>query len=394
MQICRDNLARALGKVRIGAWRGALYQRQSSTRADRSHCCCLGLAIRYHNQIVPRWAMGLMRRPFCIVCCMVIVTTQAWAAAFDDGVTAFDRGHFDTAIALWTPLAERGDVAAQLNLGVLFEKGLGVAQNYAEAARWYMKAAIEGDQQAQYNVAVMYEKGTGLPLDHDKARYWYEKVLANTSPDRASLTTKQRARARLGNLFAPEEVIPYGSGRFVLRRSWSGACVIALQGLVDRDANVKFDDAIKKASKVGCKKPLTLLLESPGGTLEDSVELGQEVRSEAIRTVARYECASGCGIIFLGGAERVLVGSRARIGFHQPALDFGTEKQCEHSDDGRIRRYLHFVVPAGADRILNMIRHTSCHSVKWVHGQLALELGVATSLESENVDVFGPEGGR
>ena len=60
----------------------------------------------------------------------------------------------------------------------------------------------------------------------------------------------------------------------------------------------------------------------------------------------------------------------------------------------RIRRYLHFVVPADADRIYQIIMGTSCNSIEWVSGQRALELGVATKLESEGVDVFGPKAER
>ena len=41
---------------------------------------------------------------------------------------------------------------------------------------------------------------------------------------------------------------------------------------------------------------------------------------ERLRTVTRYDCASACALIFLGGAERILWGARARIGFHEAAL--------------------------------------------------------------------------
>ena len=132
-----------------------------------------------------------MKRLIRIVFCIVTVATPAWAGPYEDGVTAYDQGRFDAAYVLWKPLAEQGNSAAQFNLGVLFEKGLGVAQDYAEAARWYMKAGERGDEEAQYNVALMYEKGTGLSRDLDKARYWYDKVLANTPADRESLATKR-----------------------------------------------------------------------------------------------------------------------------------------------------------------------------------------------------------
>jgi hypothetical protein len=34
---------------------------------------------------------------------------------------------------------------------------------------------------------------------------------------------------------------------------------------------------------------------------------------------------------------------------------------------------------------------TSCDSIEWVYGQRSIALGVATKLESERVDVFGPK---
>jgi ATP-dependent protease ClpP protease subunit len=339
-----------------------------------------------------------MKRRIRILCCILIVTSQTLAGPYEDGITAYDQRRFDTAFALWIPLAEKGHVAAQFNLGVLFEKGLGVAQDYAEAARWYMKAAEQGDAEAQYNVAVLYENGPGLSFDLEKARYWYNKVLANPRGDRGSLETKRRARERLANLTPPEEVIAYEGGRFVLRRSVSGDCVVALQGLVSRDATFKFDDVVKKAAAIGCSRPLMMLLESPGGSLFDGILLGQEVQSQTLRTVARYECASACSMIFLGGAERVLAGSRARIGFHQAALVGAKGRRCDQSIDSpgviKIRKYLRFVIPADADRIFQIIMKTSCDSIEWIYGQPALELGVATTLESEAVDVFGPKENR
>jgi ATP-dependent protease ClpP protease subunit len=291
--------------------------------------------------------------------------------------------------------AEQGYVPAQINLGALFEKGLGVAQDYAEAVRWYTMAAEQENADAQYKIAVLYEQGTGLALDLEKARYWYGRVLANTHADSGSLETKRRAGERIANLSTPEQIIAYEGGRFVLRHSVSGNCVVALQGFVSRDASFRFDDVVKNANATGCNRPLTMLLESPGGSLFDGISLGREVRSQGFRTVARYDCASACAIIFLGGSERTLVGSRARVGFHQAAFVGEKVRRCDQSmDSPEIRRYLRFVIPVGADRIYPIIMETSCDSIEWVYGQRALELGVATALESESVDVFGPKQNR
>ena len=61
--------------------------------------------------------------------------------------------------------AEQGDALAQLSLGSLYEQGQGVPQNYAEAAKWYRKAAEQGDALAQLSLGSLYEQGQGVPAE-------------------------------------------------------------------------------------------------------------------------------------------------------------------------------------------------------------------------------------
>ncbi len=55
------------------------------------------------------------------------------AADYQAGVDAADRGDYAAALEEWLPLAEQGDAAAQISLGVMYEYGEGVTQDYAEA---------------------------------------------------------------------------------------------------------------------------------------------------------------------------------------------------------------------------------------------------------------------
>ena len=50
--------------------------------------------------------------------------------------------------------------------------GQGVPQNYAEAVKWYRKAADQGDARAQFNLGIMYAKGEGVPQDYVQAHKW------------------------------------------------------------------------------------------------------------------------------------------------------------------------------------------------------------------------------
>ena len=66
-----------------------------------------------------------------------------------DAATAYRRGDYATALRITQPLAEQGNPSAQYDLGVLYEKGRGVAKDEVEAATWYRKAADQGYEQAQ-----------------------------------------------------------------------------------------------------------------------------------------------------------------------------------------------------------------------------------------------------
>jgi uncharacterized protein len=76
-------------------------------------------------------------------------------------------------LKLWRPLAEQGDASAQNNLGVMYDQGQGVPQDYAEAVKWYRKAAEQGHAKAQSNLGVMYGNGQGVPQDYVQAHMWW-----------------------------------------------------------------------------------------------------------------------------------------------------------------------------------------------------------------------------
>jgi TPR repeat protein len=107
----------------------------------------------------------------------------AWAALssvragpLEDGVAAFDRGNYATALGLLRPLASQGDASAQFYVGYMSESGRGVPQDYVEAASWYLKAAEQGDAQAQGRLGSMYYDGRGVPQDFAEAAKWDRKA--------------------------------------------------------------------------------------------------------------------------------------------------------------------------------------------------------------------------
>lgn len=61
-------------------------------------------------------------------------------------------------------------------LGDLYKEGHGVAQDYAEAKKWYEKAAALGDMIAMDNLGYLYENGQGVAVDLEQALRWYQKA--------------------------------------------------------------------------------------------------------------------------------------------------------------------------------------------------------------------------
>ena len=72
--------------------------------------------------------------------------------------------------------AEQGDAEAQDRLAHLYNYGLGVTQDYAQAAQWYRKAAEQGNADAQFGLGVLYSNGDGVTQDYAQAAIWYRKA--------------------------------------------------------------------------------------------------------------------------------------------------------------------------------------------------------------------------
>ena len=105
----------------------------------------------------------------------------ATAADFNKGWAAWLSGDFKTALAEWTPLAEQGDAAAQIELGLMYENGQGVLENDKTAVKWYTKAAEQGYFSAQGALGLMYEYGDGVLTDNRRAYMWYNLASYNGS---------------------------------------------------------------------------------------------------------------------------------------------------------------------------------------------------------------------
>src|SRR5262245_60636211 len=111
------------------------------------------------------------------------------AAAKDDAAAIanlgvlFEQGQgvaqdYAKAREFYQKAAELGDASALANIGLLYRDGLGVTQDYVKALGWFEKAAAKGNAAGMVNLGLLYQVGLGVPQDDTKAREWFEKAAA------------------------------------------------------------------------------------------------------------------------------------------------------------------------------------------------------------------------
>ena len=106
---------------------------------------------------------------FAIVFALSFGATQSAKGGMKEGVDAYNRHDYATALKEFKLLALRENVKAQNNLGKMYSKGQGVPRDYKEAAKWYRRAVYHGDAAGQLALAEMYFKGQGVFKNYRKA---------------------------------------------------------------------------------------------------------------------------------------------------------------------------------------------------------------------------------
>jgi uncharacterized protein len=122
-------------------------------------------------------------------CCITL------AGPLDDGIAAYERGDYATALRLFRPLAQQGDGNAQYILGFSYDRGRGVTQDSREAVKWFRLAAEQGVADAQNDLGVMYALGRGVTKDNLRAYMWLNLAASKLGGDSGQLATRHRDTA-------------------------------------------------------------------------------------------------------------------------------------------------------------------------------------------------------
>lgn len=69
--------------------------------------------------------------------------------------------------------ASRGEVDSQFDLGNMYEKGIGTSIDYEQARHWYGKAAAAEHAKASFSLGLMYHEGSGIRKNNKTAFKWF-----------------------------------------------------------------------------------------------------------------------------------------------------------------------------------------------------------------------------
>ncbi len=104
-----------------------------------------------------------------------------WAQTMVGGFF-FNEKNYSAAANWWRKAAEQHIVKAEVNLGWLYQKGLGVARDPTQALKWALMASQQDAGQAQNNIGVLYAEGDGVEQNYEEAAKWYRKAASLNNP--------------------------------------------------------------------------------------------------------------------------------------------------------------------------------------------------------------------
>jgi hypothetical protein len=103
------------------------------------------------------------------------------ASSYYDIGLAYEKGEvvpqdYQKAFANYLLAAGKGLADAQFKVGYYYHIGRGISKSHQKAVEWYRMAADQGHSNAQYNLGYCYYDGDGVTQDYEKAVEWYRKA--------------------------------------------------------------------------------------------------------------------------------------------------------------------------------------------------------------------------
>jgi hypothetical protein len=105
-----------------------------------------------------------------MVSCLAVITHSLYKKdKLQTAIKAYYEGDYDTALKIFSGLANVNNTDSQFYLGMIYFYGKGVDVNYDTASRYFMLASERSHQRAMHYLAQCYLKGLGVHRNVDKA---------------------------------------------------------------------------------------------------------------------------------------------------------------------------------------------------------------------------------
>ncbi len=180
--------------------------------------------------------------------------------------------------------AKQGKAEAQSFLGIMYEKGIGVAKDETEAVKWYRKASEQGNANAQSMLGRMYADGRGVARNKLEALQWFRNA-AQSELREFSKQPIQFAGGYRGAINAAER----GNA---LAQTMVGKMYITGSGVAQNDVEAVhwLTKGANGFAAAGAQQALGLFYEQGrGGLPKDKAEAMRFYRKAAEQTAANLE---------------------------------------------------------------------------------------------------------
>lgn len=106
---------------------------------------------------------------------------------------------YQQAAAWYLKAAQQKSIDAELHLAALYrDGGNGFTRDMEQAAAWYLKAANQGDIFAQGTLGILYSMGQGVAHDDSEAYFWLDIAASSKGPNQEKYaTTRQMIGERI-----------------------------------------------------------------------------------------------------------------------------------------------------------------------------------------------------
>jgi len=108
----------------------------------------------------------------------ILAAAPLHAQSVKSGIEAWQRADYSGAVAIWRPLAEKGDADAQFNLGQAYRLGRGVPTNLAAAKTWFERSASQGHMDAETTLGLLLFQNN----DQAEGLKWLKKASEKGEP--------------------------------------------------------------------------------------------------------------------------------------------------------------------------------------------------------------------